>query len=371
MNILVIGPSGAGKSTLIKAISGMPIKTGIGEGQTKNIGFYESNIWPLKLIDTKGFEYSFLEKIRTINQVRKFTKEQLKNSEDVGIDAVWYCIDGMTGRVFFENIKSMSKAIKGWENIPIFAVITKSIVEENIEPNIEAVKNAFAKAKNTNLKNIIPIVAEEYKLSDDNVIAPFGIERLCAETLDCYEEAKSISKVNKNAMILAQKRFTSQSVIAGYAATGLAVGVMPIPSSPILVPLEVLMIQTIFKIYGVKIEKSILESIVGTGVASAVGKSLAEWGIKMIPGATIVYGVVAAVIITALGEATVLVSENIYNGKINPNDIDNIKSEITSAMQNNQLITTLKNYLTDNKDKLNGKTAKDIYADIVKNYKKN
>ena len=75
MNILVIGASGSGKSTLISAVSGIEIVTGIGEGQTQKVAIYESNTWPLRFIDTKGFEYSLTEQIRTISQIKKFSKE--------------------------------------------------------------------------------------------------------------------------------------------------------------------------------------------------------------------------------------------------------------------------------------------------------
>jgi len=55
MNVLVLGNSGAGKSTLIEAISGTEVTTGVGEGNTQRIGVYESTIWPIRCIDTKGF----------------------------------------------------------------------------------------------------------------------------------------------------------------------------------------------------------------------------------------------------------------------------------------------------------------------------
>ena len=61
MNVVVLGISGAGKSTLIKSISGNEIVTGIGEGQTQRVDVYESSTWPIRCIDTKGFEYSLLE----------------------------------------------------------------------------------------------------------------------------------------------------------------------------------------------------------------------------------------------------------------------------------------------------------------------
>ena len=75
LNVLVVGSSGAGKSTLIKAISGTEVLTGVGEGHTQKIDVYESSTWPLRFIDTKGFEYNFFEQRKTIRQVKKFTKD--------------------------------------------------------------------------------------------------------------------------------------------------------------------------------------------------------------------------------------------------------------------------------------------------------
>ena len=77
MNILILGNSGAGKSTLIEAIAGVGKNTRPGEGDTQRIEVSESSIWLIRLIDTKGFEYSFIEQIRTIRQVKKYTKTQI------------------------------------------------------------------------------------------------------------------------------------------------------------------------------------------------------------------------------------------------------------------------------------------------------
>ena len=371
MNILVLGPSGAGKSTLIKAISGKPVHVGVGEGQTQNIEVFESDIWPLKLIDTKGFEYNVFERLKTINQIKKFTKTNIKTKDDsTGIDAIWYCIDGMSGRVFFDNIKTMNNSVKEWKNVPIFVVITKSIVSGNISENVKAVQDAFDKSKNSNLKDIIPVVAEEYVIDEDSVVSPFGIEELCQKTIDSYGEAKEISGSNIQAMILKQKRFTSQSIISISTAAGFGVGALPIPSSPILMPIEVAMVNAVLKTYDVKIEKSAIPSLISTGAVTTVGKSLAEVATKWIPGVSIVYGVVAAVIIAALGEATAITGEKIYRGQLDSDNVNKIFDDIRKQIKDNPLIEATKTYLVENKDNIKGKSAKEIYESVVEESKK-
>mgnify|MGYP004638049627 CR=1 FL=1 len=74
MNVIVLGASGAGKSTLIKAISGTEVVTGVGEGNTQKIDLYESSTWPIRLIDTKGFEFNLIEQWKTIRQVKNLPK---------------------------------------------------------------------------------------------------------------------------------------------------------------------------------------------------------------------------------------------------------------------------------------------------------
>jgi len=65
-NVLVIGNSGVGKSTLINAVIGTEdAETGIGyEGTTKNIHIYLNEEIGLRLVDTAGFEPSFIRKYR-------------------------------------------------------------------------------------------------------------------------------------------------------------------------------------------------------------------------------------------------------------------------------------------------------------------
>ena len=105
INVLVLGNSGAGKSTLIKAISGTFVETGIGEGVTTNIAPFVSSTWPLRLIDTKGFEYSLIHQQRTIRQVNEYMRKLVKDaSGPQTVDCVWYCIEGTARRMFSHNI---------------------------------------------------------------------------------------------------------------------------------------------------------------------------------------------------------------------------------------------------------------------------
>ena len=373
MNVLVLGNSGAGKSTLIKAISGTEVLTGVGEGNTQKIDAYDSTTWPIRLIDTKGFEYQLLEQWRTIYQVKKFTKEQVKaeGDENRGIDAVWYCVEGTSRRMFSHNIELMNKTLKGWKNVPVFAVITKSYSEPDEKENIEAISQAFAKSKSVKLQKIIPVVAEEYRINDDVAVEPKGIDELCAATIDCSSIAKEINKANIERMILEQKRYTANALIAGATVSAAVVGATPFPfaDSFILVPLETGLVKGIFKIYGIEFTGELITGIVGSSVITNVAKFLIS-SLKAIPIAgEILNAVIAGVFVAALGEAIVALTESIYLGKIDQTQIDSVVEFMRDKLMNNVLIGTTVSYLESNVDNLRGKKAKDIINEIQKSIK--
>jgi uncharacterized protein (DUF697 family)/GTPase SAR1 family protein len=373
MNILVLGNSGAGKSTLIEAIAGVKKNTRPGEADTAKIEVSESSIWPLRCIDTKGFEYSIIEQIKTIWQVKKYTKTQIveidNDSKEKGIDAVWYCVEGTARRVFSHNVDMMNKAIKGWKRVPVFAVITKSFSQVEEEENIEAAVQAFAKNKSVNLQKIIPVIAKPYPVNDDVIVQPKGIEELCNATLECSDYAKQINKENRDRMVLEQKRFTANAIIVGATLSAVVVGAVPLSfaDSLLLVPLEIGMTKAIFKNYGVRFSSDLVSAIVGSALITNVAKAaLAQ--LKTIPNiaASVINAVVAGLFVGILGEAVIAVSESIYRGYLDPAKIDDIVNFILDKIKVNPIIGSVISYLETNADKLKGKDAKTIFDRVQK-----
>lgn len=369
MNVLVLGASGAGKSTLIKAISGTEVMTGVGEGNTQRIQVYESQTWPIRFIDTKGFEYNFLKQLQTIHQIKKYTKQQASETDEnnPGIDAVWYCVDGTVRRMFADNIELMNKAIKGWKNVPVFSVLTKSYSEKDIPENIEAIQQAFAKSKSVNLKKIIPVVAEEYAINDEVTVMPKGIEELCVQTLDCVDEAKAINKENRERMVLLQKRYTANAVTAGAAGSAAVVGAIPFDFADaiVLVPLETALTKGIFKVYGVNFSGELVSGIVGSAIITNIAKGIIKALTGKIPVAgAVLNGIVAAVVVEALGQSVIAASETIYKGKLDSTQIDMVVDFVMEKTKENKIIGASVAYLESNADKLQGKKAKDIFEAI-------
>lgn len=378
MNVLVLGASGAGKSTLIKAVSGAKIMTGVGEGNTEKIDVYDSETWPLRFIDTKGFEYNFFAQRKTIRQVKQYTSEQVKSedkkkvSDSVGIDAVWYCVEGTARRTFSHNIELMSKAIKGWKDVPVFAVITKSYSESDIPENVQAVATSFANVKKVNLQKIIPVVAEEYRINDEVSVSPFGIDELCSETLECADTAKLINQANRTRMVLEQKRFTANIIVATATTSATVIGAVPInfADAAILVPLETALTKSIFKVYNVKFSADMVAAIVGSAAITNIAKA-AITPLKALPVAgAVINGAVAGAIVLALGEAVIATSQAIHTGKIDPTKADEVMKSIESKLTESKVVGELIKFMNENVKDLSGKNAKEIIAaflDVTKN----
>ena len=370
MNILVLGASGAGKSTLIKAVSGASILIGVGEGVTDRIDVYESDTWPLRFIDTKGFEYSLLKQRKTIKQIKNYTKEQIKDDDDsdhVGIDAVWYCVEGTSRRTFSDNIELMNKAIKGWKGVPVFAVITKSYSEPDIEENKQALTTAFAKTKGVNLQGIFPVVAQEYPVTEEIMVPRMGIDALCTATLDCVDTAKKINLDNRKRMILEQKNQNANRYIALTTSAAAAVGAIPISiaDAAVLVPLETAMTKNILKMYNVKISPELVSAVIGSTAISNLAKS-ALVPLKTLPVAgSVINGVVAGVIAFALGQSVNQLGKAIYTGKVDPKQMKIVQEFIDEKLGDNKIVGSVSAYLQENADRLNGKSAKQIVSMLL------
>ena len=376
LNVLVLGNSGAGKSTLIKAVSGVEVMTGVGEGNTDKISVYESDTWPLVFIDTKGFEYTPIKQFQTIHQIKQFTKSQLKNSADAkaikdtnGIDVVWYCVEGTSRRVFADNISMMNRALKGWNNVPVIAVITKSYSEADERENVQAVCSAFAKSKGINLIGIIPVVAIPYRIDDSTIVASRGIDELCERTLECSDMAKLIKKESMQQMVLAQKRASANAITLGATAGAIVVGAVPIPfaDSMILVPLETGLVKSIFKCYGISFSTELVTAIIGSAAITNVARAVLAQ-LKTIPNiaASVLNAVVAGVFVGCLGEAVIALSEAIYQGRIDPKKIDDATVYVQDKLKNNPALAKAVSYLTGHSNELGGKSAKEILSWIVR-----
>lgn len=349
-NVLVIGNSGVGKSTLINAALGDEAKeyaiTGKGiAGTTEKLRIYESTKIPFRLIDTVGFEPSFLKKHKAIEAVKKWSKDSAEDeNNDKQINVIWFCVDGTAGKLFPETIKSLSRATAMWKNVPIITVITKSYSEIERPENMQLVYNAFATQKrySKNLKAVIPVVASTYTLNETAYAGPEGIAELIDKTNDLMPEGKQAAKEAISLYKLNRKRLLAHGMVGAATAGGAAIGAIPIPiaDTALLSPLEESVINAVSRIYEIKDteeSRNFINLIVEVGVAGLAAKGALS-ALKAIPGVNIAAEVLNAVVaggfVAAIGEASIYMFEKIYLGEKTLSDLDWASKIIESRLSN-------------------------------------
>ncbi|WP_413527616.1 GTPase [Marinilactibacillus psychrotolerans] len=355
-NVLVIGNSGVGKSTLINAVLGNEkAKTGYGSsGITKKLEIYESEEVPFRIIDTVGFEPSFMKQQKAINAVKKWSKNSIKEGkENTKINLIWFCIEGTTRKLFPKTIKDLSRATAMWKSVPIIVVITKSYSVPEREENIEMVENVFdnQKKKSKSLKEIIPVVASTYTLNEAAFAAPEGITELIDATNKMMPEGIKASESDVNNFKLNRKRALAQSTVGVSTTSAVTVGAVPVPFSDALIlgPIEVAQIRALAQIYKINKNKDfklLMNSIVEVGTVSVAAKTAIS-SLKAIPGiniaASVLNAIIAGAIVAAIGEGSIYVFEKIYTEEKSIEDIEWVKSVMQSKLSSDFInnVTTI------------------------------
>lgn len=383
-NVLVIGNSGVGKSTLINAVLGKECAvTNFGgtTGTTKELTIYESESVPFRIIDTVGFEPSWIKEFRAINAVKKWSKESTQEGkEDIRINVIWFCVDGTSSKLFPETIKNLMKATKMYASVPVIAVITKAYGVPDRKKNIEMVYNAFATQKKyaNNLKKVIPVVAASYVLREGMQVAPEGIGQLIDATNDLLPEGIRAADRDITNFKMKRRKSLAQGTVAIAVTSAVTVGFVPIPFSDaaILKPVEAAEINALAKIYGIdKNEESnaFISSIIEVGTVSVTAKAAIS-ALKAIPGINIgvslLNAIVAGSIVAALGEGTIYAFEQVCLGKKSLEDVDWLKKMMESRLTN-QFIERVKNILEGAKGKEMGDIINMIMGTLIDgDYKK-
>lgn len=350
-NVLLLGASGVGKSTLINAIRGKDLMdrdfAGAGPGSggigyTREVQEYPCEGLGISLIDTVGFEPDPGRRQKAIRMVRKWTRDGIAKGDDRrSIDAVWFCVDGTTRRLFHDVVRAMVKSVRLWRGVPVIVVITKSYSLQEQEENRQMVLDVFLKQKHpVNLKAIVPVVAMPYAINEEIIVPSQGLEKLIDATLEAIPEGKRAKAQAISRYKLNRKRVWAQSIVVACTGSAATIGAVPVPfaDGAILGPLEAAEIRAIARVYGIPKSKdsdSIVRILVEMGTAGAVAKTIIS-GMKAIPGiniaAEVLNAVVAGSIVAAIGEGSCRVFEEIYLGNRKASDVEWIRKIMEQAL---------------------------------------
>ena len=380
-NVLVIGNSGVGKSTLINAVLGEECAvTGYGtSGTTDKLTIYESENVPFRIIDTVGFEPSFIKERKAIGAVKKWSKESAKaGREDTQISVIWFCVEGTSSKLFPKAIKDLSRATSMWPSVPLIVVITKSYSVPDRKRNVEMVHNAFATQKrySKNLKKVIPVVAQTLIINEDsNLYAPpEGITELIDATNELLPEGIKAAETDIAKFKLDRKRALAHSIVGVATTSAVVVGAVPIPFSDALIlsPVELAEVNALALVYGINKDeesKKFLNSIIEVGTVGVAAKTVIN-ALKAIPGinvgAAVMNAIIAGSIVAALGEGSIYAFEQVYLGKKTVADIDWVKKVIESKLSV-EFIEKVADMLKKVTDETN---VKDFVREILKLFAK-
>lgn len=372
-NVLVIGNSGVGKSTLINAVLGENVaKIGWGtHGTTNKLSIYESTKIPFRIIDTVGFEPSWIKEYQAINAVKKWSRGCAKaGREDNQINVIWFCVDGTSHKLFDKAIYDLSKATSMWKSVPVVVVITKSYSVPERDRNVEMVYKAFAKQGrySKNLKKVLPVVASTYTINDNAYAPPYGITDLIEVTNDLMPEGVKAAKKDLAEFKLSRKRALAHSLVTAATASGVVISAVSLPATDaaMLSALELGLVNCISQIYGIpknEQAKVLLNSIVEVGTVSEVARAAIS-ALKAIPGinvgAAVINSVIAGSFVLAIGEGSIYVFEQIYLGNKTVADIDWVKKILESKFST-QLVETMGVAIK----KLSNKSTQKEIVDII------
>ena len=385
INVLILGTSGCGKSTLINAIlEANKAPTGIGEAVTKEIAIYQNNVLPFRMIDTVGFEYGIFKQNRIKRDIAKFSMEGVRTSNvEKLIHMIWFCIDGTTKRIDQEVLGYIKSVTNSWKNVPVIVVFTKSYSRVEIAENINMAKAAIDKynanhRRPLNVKDIIPVVAMEYKIDNTVTVPPMGLDVLINRTVELVPEAKAISKTAIKEIDLKIKNSMANTLIASAATGATVVGAipLPIPDATILVPIQTSMLTGIAKIYGIQDDASneIINTILKVGATTMAGRNLLN-AIKAIPGinvaAAVLNAAVAGAITLVAGEVSNVLFQKVYNKELELSTVD-WDAEITNLFEDYLpgIVDALKKLSIDSNGKVELESIGKVLAALAKSFTK-
>jgi len=317
-NIGLFGATGVGKSTLLNSIFGAPIaETGIGEPVTAHTEMFVNDAGTLAIYDGAGFEIGDKS---PLSDIRRRILRNRKGDLSTLIHVAWYCVSSPR---LEDGQKKIIKELDD-RGIPVVLVLTKVNVRDGVvDPAAVAMADAIEAMG-------LPIVSGRPLYTNAvpdtfNGVEVYGLESLLEATYRVVPEAQKIALVAAQKIDLTIKARYARSWIAGAVAFAGGVGATPIPLADValLVPAQAAMMAKIAAVYDIPKAKAAMLVGSTTTIVAVGGKMAAASLIKLVPGVgSVISAGVAATITGVLGESWRLTTEQVFTGKI---DLDNVE----------------------------------------------
>ena len=244
------------------------------------------------------------------------------NDKENFIHMIWYCINSASRRIEdfeIEWIRAFS------EPIPVVIVLTQSFGKDF------KILEKYIQDLNLPVKGVRSVLARDLEISDEFVLPAFGLKELVDMTFDCLPEAAHAAFINAQKVNIERKLESANRAVFPFVTAAFAEGFNPLPfaDAALLVPTQLGMLARLTVMFGIPINKSfltaLLSGVLGTGGATAIGRTIVASIFKFIPGVGTlaggaISGTTAAIITAALGlsynQVMVAVARRIYAGKV-------------------------------------------------------
>ncbi|WP_414840300.1 YcjF family protein [Carnobacterium sp. TMP28] len=339
ISIILIGKTGVGKSTLINRIFRENLaETGIGSPVTKHLRRITKDGVPIVLYDTKGLELNNEAQKEVLKEIFETISEGKKNQSNKEIHLIYYCINANSSRIEPLELELIEKLST---KIPVVVILTQSIGNQSKE------FGQYIKNLNLPIYGVVNVMAQEFIISNDLTIQPFGLKELIEMSFQIIPDEQKRAFNNAQQVDIERKAKSARSWAFKYIASSFGVGFMPIPFSDasILVPMQLTLLAHITAIFGISMDKatitSMLAAIGGTGGATYAGRYIVSTIIKLVPGVgTIIGGVIsgatASIMTTALAlsyiEVLTVIAKGEKDGKYP--DLKNIEKLMKEKFEN-------------------------------------
>lgn len=333
VNILIAGDTGVGKSTLINAVfHGQFATTGQGEPVTMTTRKITKKGYPLAIFDTRGLELEEYDEI--LSDLKSYVLTQ-KGKPDAAdhIHVAWMCMAEDSRRVEKAD-EELHKMLS--EHMPVIGVITKARSDQGFRSDVQRLL--------PRLKQVVRVRALGEVLDDGHRMHPHGLNDLVAVTSELVPEALRRAFAAAQQVDLDLKKTNANIIIATAVTASVGAGASPIPFSDaaLLVPIQIGMLVSISKVFGVSVTKDFLRTLVfailGTSATTIAGRAAVSALLKLFPGLGTAAGAAiaattAAALTTSLGKLYITVLVKLTGDADRVPSADEIEQEFKRQLE--------------------------------------
>lgn len=331
-NLGIVGGTGVGKSSLVNAVFGRDYaKVGKGLPVTSGVNYYHDD--SLGIWDFEGFEIGSAQSPAQALQSHLATIAQRPANEQISV--VWYCITANADRLTLPDVEMIRQLDAS--GLPVILVLTKVDWHRNpvtgkykAPEGVEEFKRWIEDPTDANgvrlhlpIQRVILTSAHSGN-GKPGKDAGHGLGELVAETLALAPADEQNAFRIAQRLNLPWKRDLARPVIAAASSAAAAAAAIPIPvaDATALAPIQMGMMGRIAAIYELDFKSMLSTSALAQMGAQITGHALARSFVKLIPGVgSVVNAGVAFSLTAATGETWMRLCEQIYTGKVKPNQV--------------------------------------------------